>query len=102
MICNQCQQDKDVKDFQNSNICYKCIFKNKYHPPDKEIVSEHKLCKICKNQIPTSRLIYWKASYCSDECAKSGKNLHNKNYWVRNCCAPKVQKEFSYGKPKQI
>lgn len=102
MICHQCQGDKTEKDFLKSDICYSCVYKNKLSLLTKKDIPEIKNCKICKHTIPNSRLIYWKACYCSEQCAKRGKELHNKNYWVRNCHAPKIQRGFQYGKSKQI
>ena len=102
MICHQCQRDRKETDFFKSSICYSCTFKNKMTSLVNKDVKEIKKCKICKDTIPASRLIYWKACYCSEECARRGKELHNKNYWVRKCQAPKIQRGFKYGKSKQV
>ena len=101
MICDQCQEDKSSKDFYHSNICYRCTFKNK-NLSLKKSRNTAKRCKMCENNIPAEHLIYWKASYCSEECAKAGKDQYNKNYWIHNCNAPKIQRGFQYGKSKQV
>lgn len=85
MICDQCLEEKSNKDFYGSRTCYKCIYKNKTSFIQKSNC-QIKQCKLCKNTIPEGNF-----AYCSDECAKKGKELHNKNYWIHNCNAPKVK-----------
>lgn len=100
MICDQCQEDKPCKDYYQSTVCYKCTFKNK--TVSKTELKQIKRCKMCNNEIPKENLIYWKACYCCDECAKQGKDQYNKNYWIHKCHAPNVNRGFQYGKSKQV
>ena len=84
MLCKQCEMDYECKDFYKSDICYKCIYKNKISIFSK-YVRKFKLCRICKSKIPSGKDVY-----CSQECAKEGKIRKDKEYWIRKCCAPKV------------
>jgi hypothetical protein len=84
MICNQCLCDCKDKDFYKSDICYRCVYKNK-----KSVISKYlksfKTCRICKNKVPIG-----KDKYCSDNCAHQGKLRKDKEYWIRKCTTLKV------------
>lgn len=84
MLCKQCEGTFLEKDFYKSDICYKCVYKNKISMFS-TFVKTFKLCKICKTKVPPG-----KDKYCCEECAKKGKNLRDKEYWFRKFCAPKV------------
>lgn len=84
MICKQCEKDFSQKDFYKSDICYKCLYKNKISTFSK-YVSRFKLCRICKGKIPPE-----KDKFCSPECAKKGKEIQDKEYWIRKCYSPKI------------
>lgn len=89
VTCKQCLVERDQKDFYHQNICYECVYKNKTRYFDKrnpKLNTAKSFCKICAKQLE-----YKVDSYCSKECAKSGKDIHNKNYWTRKCNAPKVR-----------
>ncbi len=102
MKCNQCQEDKSEGEFLlRSPICCSCKYQNNLKALKKPVASA-KVCKICNQIIPKEKLIYWKSCYCSDDCAREGKNQYNKNYWIHNFNAPKVNRKIIYGKPKQV
>ena len=97
MLCDQCKEDRTEKEFFKSTICYKCTYKNKMLICSDNLTKK-KLCKICKNEIPKEKAVYRKAAYCSNECAKQGKYIHNHTYWVRKCNVPKIHYRLQYGK----
>jgi predicted nucleic acid-binding Zn ribbon protein len=84
MICNQCLCDCKDKDFYKSDICYRCVYKNKRATIAK-YVKPFKLCRICKSKVPPGKDVY-----CCDECAYQGKQRKDKEYWVHKCSAPKI------------
>ncbi len=84
MLCKQCEKDLKDKDFYKSDICYKCVFKNKI-AIFSTYVKKFKLCRICKSKIPPGKDVY-----CCEGCAKEGKLLKDRQYWFRKFCAPKV------------
>ena len=84
MICKQCLIDRIEKDFYNSDVCYKCIYKKKMQSIQK-ISRKMKLCRICKIQVPLGKDVY-----CSEKCAYEGKLKKDKEYWFHKCVAQKI------------
>jgi len=75
MKCPSCNVDRKSEDFYGKDRCYKCIYDEKVlNIPPKPY--ECKKCRICDEQLMTSRPIY-----CSDECLIQGRANLRSNYW---------------------
>ncbi len=85
MICEECLNNRDDKDFiSNQKICYKCIYNNKLNKSKKNKKEVNK-CRICGNKIIYDESIKQRhrTTFCSEQCAIQGHKDHCKNYWTR-------------------
>lgn len=73
MICPECKEDRNERDFYGKELCYKCIYqykiKNRIHD---------KKCRECGKKVPEPRWIY-----CSTECGVLGNDKLKKQNWVK-------------------
>ena len=77
MLCPRCGQERGKGDFFNeSDICYKCIYKEKIEKWNK--IEKKQFCRICKKLCSEFRWMY-----CSKECSLIGESEMKKNYWIR-------------------
>ena len=94
MICDSCKIDRLVTDYlNNSNICYKCVYRKKLEKTPEKRTPKPPFCRMCnkevlrlENQKKRQRTVF-----CSCECAEKGHKEMIKNYWTR-----KVRKENSW------
>lgn len=84
MICPECAEDRDFKDFLGKEVCYKCIYNAKIKGIIK--ISAIPVCVICKAVLSEG-----KRKFCSEECIKENNNIHNRTYWTRNIKAEVVK-----------
>jgi len=81
MICEECNIERDVKDFFG-NKCYKCVFKEK----SKFIKKPENSCKRCGEKIPEFR-----TKYCSNECLEISTKEKKKLYWCKQIKCQKLR-----------
>ncbi len=80
MICNDCKNESDIKDFFGNTKCYKCVFKDKINLI-KSLNKKNQLsniCKICNSKLPKGR-----RTLCSKPCEIADRDLRQKKYWAR-------------------
>ncbi len=56
----------------NKEICYKCQYSLKLN------IISNKICKQCKNYVPTNR-----THYCSESCSKEALKIKKREYWTK-------------------
>jgi hypothetical protein len=91
MICSECLNDCDNKDFIfGSKICYKCIYRKKTKNLKKQIL-EKIYCRTCHNEILRDEVNRKnnRTIFCSKDCYEVGQKFKCNNHWTR-----KLRKEF--------
>lgn len=86
MICGSCKIDCLVDDFiNNSNICYRCVYRKKLEKPPKKRISKPTLCRTCGKEVIhiENKKRRQRTIFCSQECAEKGHRETTKNYWTR-------------------
>lgn len=73
MICPQCKEDREHKDFYGKFLCYRCVYFNKINLP------KQKKCSYCKNPYIAHNL----RKFCSDKCASSSSKKKKQEYWTK-------------------
>lgn len=72
MICPDCGKELEDHAFLGKHNCYRCQYEIKI-----KVFRVSKKCKVCYKVLDRG---HW--SYCSEVCAKLGKDRKNKNYWT--------------------
>lgn len=89
MICDICKIDRlDTDYLNNSNICYRCVYRKKLEKTPEKRTPKPRLCRTChkevlrlENQNKRQRTVF-----CSRECAEKGHKEMIKNYWTKKTC----------------
>jgi hypothetical protein len=93
MICDSCKTDRLVNDFlNNSNICYKCVYRKKLEiSPGKKILKTV-FCRICKKEVIKDKELKKRQRnvYCSYECAEIGGKEQREKHWTRKFLGNKM------------
>jgi hypothetical protein len=77
MFCNKCQKEKDVSDFFEDNLCYKCQYVKKVLSSAAK--TKIKRCRVCNKELSPFR-----RTLCSKECTDERKRQYDKERRLKN------------------
>ena len=87
MICNNCNLDRDEKDFiNNQEFCYHCMYRIKLKNMIVIRKPKKMFCRTCGKEVIRIENLKKRQRnvYCSEICALQGHRLLNANYWTRS------------------